>query len=207
MADVRIQCLGCGAYFKFLGLPCGVDLKGARVSINGDEARLAIAPPDEVGNFLSGDDDVGFTVRRFKTFSKRESEMSQFRQFVYGMFLVIFMLSGVLVGFTFGMMRRDRMQEEIEIVDPKFHYGEQVRISRGFNKGRCGQIIDFDTMFGYTVVVDKRIAGLIRLSRYDGDKTELVHAKEQELELLHIPELAPPLPKEPVSMETAELGK
>lgn len=63
-ADVTIHCTECGVPFRFIGLPAGVDLNGAATSVNGEEARLAIAPRGQVGNLLDGDDIVGFTVRR-----------------------------------------------------------------------------------------------------------------------------------------------
>lgn len=43
-ADVTVHCLDCEIPFQFLGLLPGVDLNGARVSVNGQEAHLAIAP-------------------------------------------------------------------------------------------------------------------------------------------------------------------
>lgn len=43
-ADVRIRCAECNLPFQFLGLAPGLDSHGARVSIDGQEARLAIAP-------------------------------------------------------------------------------------------------------------------------------------------------------------------
>lgn len=43
-ADITINCRQCGLPFQFLGLEPGVDLQGARVSIDGLEARIAIAP-------------------------------------------------------------------------------------------------------------------------------------------------------------------
>ncbi len=46
-ADVRIECRDCRKPFVFKGLPPGVNLDGAAVSIDGTEARLAIAPQDE----------------------------------------------------------------------------------------------------------------------------------------------------------------
>lgn len=64
-ADVRITCTQCGVPFRFLGLPAGVDLNGAAVSVDGTEARLAIAPPGNVASFLDGAPQ-GFTVRRVK---------------------------------------------------------------------------------------------------------------------------------------------
>lgn len=62
-ADVRIKCVGCGTPFRFIGLPTGLDLNGAAVSVDGTEARLAVAPKGEVLTVL--DQGVtGFTVRR-----------------------------------------------------------------------------------------------------------------------------------------------
>ncbi len=46
-ADVRIHCTECGLPFQFLGLEPGLDLQGARVSVDGLEARLAICPQGE----------------------------------------------------------------------------------------------------------------------------------------------------------------
>jgi hypothetical protein len=60
--DVRVQCADCGHKFRFIGLPAGLDLNGAAVSIDGTEARLAIAPKGEVVTPLEGVG--GFTVRR-----------------------------------------------------------------------------------------------------------------------------------------------
>lgn len=63
-ADVRIKCTECGLPFRFIGLPAGMDLNGAAVSIDGQEARLAIAPKGEVLTPLEDTDIHGFTVRR-----------------------------------------------------------------------------------------------------------------------------------------------
>jgi hypothetical protein len=65
-ADVRIKCLQCGMPFRFIGLPAGVDLNGAAVSINGEEARMAIAPKGEVVTPLTDSTCQGFTVRKTK---------------------------------------------------------------------------------------------------------------------------------------------
>ncbi len=62
-ADVKIMCRQCKTPFRFIGLPAGVDLNGATVSIDGQEARLAIAPKGEVLSELEGGD-VGFTARK-----------------------------------------------------------------------------------------------------------------------------------------------
>lgn len=42
MADVAIVCEECGLPFSFLGLPPGVDMEGATVSIDGTEGRFAL---------------------------------------------------------------------------------------------------------------------------------------------------------------------
>lgn len=44
MLEVRVKCVECGVPFQFLGLEPGCDLQGARVSIDGLEANLAICP-------------------------------------------------------------------------------------------------------------------------------------------------------------------
>ena len=44
MADVTIECAQCGEPFQFLGLPAGINLQGAAVSIDGLELCVAIAP-------------------------------------------------------------------------------------------------------------------------------------------------------------------
>ena len=61
-AVVRIVCEDCNVPFRFIGLPAGSDLNGAAVSIDGTEARLAIAPKGEVITPLEGV--TGFTARR-----------------------------------------------------------------------------------------------------------------------------------------------
>lgn len=61
-ADVRIKCKQCDEYFRFLGLPCGLDLNGAAVSADGTEARLAIGTNETVANIVEGVCPVGFTV-------------------------------------------------------------------------------------------------------------------------------------------------
>lgn len=63
-ADVRIKCRQCGEPFRFLGLPAGLDLNGASVSVDGTEAHLAIGTAETVANIPEGVCPVGFTVRR-----------------------------------------------------------------------------------------------------------------------------------------------
>lgn len=63
-ADVRIKCAQCGVPFRFIGLPHGLDLNGAAVSVDGAEAHLAIAPKGAVLSALDGV--TGFTLRRTK---------------------------------------------------------------------------------------------------------------------------------------------
>lgn len=50
MAEVRVECKDCGTPFQFLGLQPGLDLQGARVSLYGLEANIAIAPRGVVPN-------------------------------------------------------------------------------------------------------------------------------------------------------------
>ena len=61
-ADVAIRCQECRTPFRFIGLPGGIDLNGAAVSADGCEARLAIAPQDEVLPPIEGV--VGFSERK-----------------------------------------------------------------------------------------------------------------------------------------------
>ena len=44
MAEITIRCSECGLPFQFLGLTPGCDTQGARVSIDGLEANIAIVP-------------------------------------------------------------------------------------------------------------------------------------------------------------------
>lgn len=43
-AEIRIHCADCGQKFQFLGLELGMDTQGARCSMDGLEARIAISP-------------------------------------------------------------------------------------------------------------------------------------------------------------------
>lgn len=52
MADITICCSDCGLPFQFLGLEPGVDLQGARVSIDNLEAHLGICPQGSQPNHL-----------------------------------------------------------------------------------------------------------------------------------------------------------
>lgn len=44
MAEVRIHCVVCNKPFQFLGLEPGCDTQGARVTLDGLEANLALCP-------------------------------------------------------------------------------------------------------------------------------------------------------------------
>lgn len=48
MSETRIWCTECLRQFQFLGLEAGVDTQGARMSIDGLEASIAIVPRGEV---------------------------------------------------------------------------------------------------------------------------------------------------------------
>lgn len=52
MAEIRVHCKDCGIPFQFLGMEPGIDLHGARVSIDGLEANIAITPRGERPNPL-----------------------------------------------------------------------------------------------------------------------------------------------------------
>lgn len=43
-AEITIKCRACGMPFQWLGLEPGIDTQGARVSVDGIEARIAICP-------------------------------------------------------------------------------------------------------------------------------------------------------------------
>lgn len=52
--DVRVTCSDCGLPFRFIGLPAGMDLNGAAVSVDATEGRFAIAPKGEVLSVIEG---------------------------------------------------------------------------------------------------------------------------------------------------------
>lgn len=60
--EVTIHCTDCGTKFQFLGLEPGIDLGGARVSVDGLEARLAICPQGEQPNPFQR---MQFNINRF----------------------------------------------------------------------------------------------------------------------------------------------
>ena len=61
-ADVQIRCALCWTPFRFLGLRTGVDLAGARCSVDGATAHLAIAPKGEAPEPLPPGSVRGFDV-------------------------------------------------------------------------------------------------------------------------------------------------
>lgn len=44
IAEITVNCDQCGIPFQFMGLEPGIDTDGARVSIDGLEANIAICP-------------------------------------------------------------------------------------------------------------------------------------------------------------------
>ena len=54
MVDLSIRCMECGTPFQFLGLPLGLNFDGATMSLDGQEAHLAIAPVGRVMRPLEG---------------------------------------------------------------------------------------------------------------------------------------------------------
>jgi len=53
-ADVTIRCTDCNLPFQFIGLPTGLNLEGAAVSVDATEARLAIVPYGQAKTVLDG---------------------------------------------------------------------------------------------------------------------------------------------------------
>lgn len=62
MAEIRIECMDCKKPFQFLGLEPGIDMQGARVSINGLEANIAICPEGAKPNPLQ---QMSFNIAKF----------------------------------------------------------------------------------------------------------------------------------------------
>lgn len=62
VAEIKIECAECGKQFQFLGLEPGMDTQGARVSIDGLEANIAISPEGAMPNPLQR---MAYNVRRF----------------------------------------------------------------------------------------------------------------------------------------------
>lgn len=62
MAEIRVTCAQCKRPFQFLGLEPGLDLQGARVSLDGLEANIAIAPEGSMPNPFQR---LAFGVRGF----------------------------------------------------------------------------------------------------------------------------------------------
>jgi len=54
MAHIRIECQKCHRPFQFIGLPLGLHMRGATMSADGQEARLAIAPVGSIPQPLDG---------------------------------------------------------------------------------------------------------------------------------------------------------
>lgn len=84
-ADVRIRCKDCGTPFRFIGLPAGLDLNGAAVSVDGTEGRFAIAPKGQVVTPIDPDAVGGFTIRRereadYRTCPKCGGSMAHYRR-------------------------------------------------------------------------------------------------------------------------------
>ena len=63
VADIKINCQQCGLPFEFLGLEPGLDLHGARCSIDALEARIALIPRGQKPNPLQR---MMFGIRKFE---------------------------------------------------------------------------------------------------------------------------------------------
>lgn len=60
--ELRVECSECKLPFRFIGLPAGLDLNGAAVSADAQEARLAMAPKGAVVS-ASEEAPFGFSIR------------------------------------------------------------------------------------------------------------------------------------------------
>ena len=60
MAEVRVRCAECGLPFEFRGLQPGLNMNGAAMSIDAQEAFLAIVPHGTEATPL---DVIGFQIR------------------------------------------------------------------------------------------------------------------------------------------------
>ena len=54
IAEIRIECAQCHLPFQFINLPLGMNLRGATMSVDGQEARLSIAPVGSIPQPLDG---------------------------------------------------------------------------------------------------------------------------------------------------------
>lgn len=64
MAEITVECSQCKTKFQFLGLEPGIDTQGARISIDGLEARIAIVPN---GSRPSPLQRMAFNVNKFES--------------------------------------------------------------------------------------------------------------------------------------------
>lgn len=60
-ADLKIECVQCGERFVFIGLPPGINPRGATGSMDGVEARLPIRPSSAPEGW--GEDNLSVSVR------------------------------------------------------------------------------------------------------------------------------------------------
>lgn len=60
--SVIVQCAQCQAYFRFLGLPRGVDLEGATLAVDGTTGLFGIYPENQTPKVLSPDTPVGMLI-------------------------------------------------------------------------------------------------------------------------------------------------
>ncbi len=61
VAEITIVCTQCDTPFRFLGLKTGFDTSGARINVDGTEARIAICPVGQEQPDYSGVQ--GFDIR------------------------------------------------------------------------------------------------------------------------------------------------
>lgn len=56
MLDIKVKCTKCGAPFRFVGLPGGLNFKRPMCSADAHEARLPIEPSSELSMELATED-------------------------------------------------------------------------------------------------------------------------------------------------------
>jgi hypothetical protein len=61
MVEISLKCGECGQPFRFLGLPLGLNMNGATMSMDGLTARIAILPANRSFHPLEGA--TGFGVK------------------------------------------------------------------------------------------------------------------------------------------------
>jgi hypothetical protein len=76
VADITIFCSQCKTKFRFIGLRHGMQYDSPMVSVDATEARMPIAPKDEVVSELEGTP-KGYSIRKKPTISELEAILKE----------------------------------------------------------------------------------------------------------------------------------